>query len=277
MVKKNDAVVRPSVPPSVPSVVPAGASQEERGDDSRSGIQVIRRAVGVLRVLAEQGHNGLSLGAIATRVELPRSTVQRIVGALEDEGMVASAPAGGFCLGPTMSVLARGLDADPVEAFRSEMGRLLAELDESVVLTTLADGRVIVLETLSSPRPLRVVLPKVLEVDLFTSAPGKAMLAILAHAPREAQIAAAGSRPGLDRDAFDAELAQARRDGYAVEEDEPFEGISALAIAMEMGGKPYSIVVTLPTARFPAERAAIAVALLESARLLARRLSGASA
>jgi DNA-binding IclR family transcriptional regulator len=264
MVKKNEASV------------PAGVSHEERGDDSRSGIQVIRRAVGVLRVLAEQGHNGLSLGAIAARVELPRSTVQRIVGALEDEGMVAPAPAGGgFYLGPTMGVLARGLDTDPVEVFRGEMSRLLAELDESVVLTTLADGRVLVLETLSSPRPLRVVLPKVLEVDLFTSAPGKAMLAILADTAREAQIAAADG--DVDRAAFDAELAQARNDGYAIEEDQPFEGISALAIAVELGGKPYSIVVTLPTARFPAERAAIAAALLDSARVLARRITGASA
>lgn len=273
MVKKNAAVIPPADP--------ANASHDERGDDARSGIQVIRRAVGVLRVLAEQGHNGLSLGAIAARVALPRSTVQRIVGALEDEGMVAPAASGGFCLGPTMGVLARGLDADPVEAFRSEMNRLLAELDESVVLTTLADGRVIVLETLSSPRPLRVVLPKVLEVDLFTSAPGKAMLAILADSARDAQIAAAcacgGSNPGVDRAALDAELAQARRDGYAIEEDEPFDGISALAIALEMGGKPYSIVVTLPSARFASERAAIALALADSARLLARRISGASA
>jgi DNA-binding IclR family transcriptional regulator len=261
MVKKNEVT---------------GAAQEERGDDARSGIQVIRRAVGVLRVLAEQGHNGLSLGAIATRVELPRSTVQRIVGALEDEGMVAPAAAGGgFCLGPTMSVLARGLDADPVEAFRSEMNRLLAELDESVVLTTLANGRVLVLEAFSSPRPLRVVLPKVLEVDMFTSAPGKAMLAILADGPREAQIAAAPNV--VDRAVLDEELAQARRDGYAIEGDVPFEGISALAIALEMGGKPYSITVTLPTGRFAAERDAIAEALLESARSLARRISGASA
>lgn len=50
-----------------------------------------------------------------------------------------------------------------------------------------------------------------------------------------------------------------------------------MAIALEMGGKPYSLVVTVPTGRFDAERGAIATALLDSARLLARRISGGSA
>jgi DNA-binding IclR family transcriptional regulator len=69
-------------------------------------------------------------------------------------------------------------------------------------------------------------------------------------------------------------LEEARRAGYAIEEDEPYEGISALAIALPMGGKPYAITVALPSGRFAAERAVIAKALLASAAALARRLSG---
>jgi DNA-binding IclR family transcriptional regulator len=245
---------------------------EERAEDARSGIQVIRRAVTVLRMLAGRSEKGLSLGEIAAGVNLPRSTVQRIVGALEEEGMAAQATSGGFCLGPTVGVLARGMGADPVDAFHSEMTELHATLNESVILNTIADGRVLVLEVLSSTKPLRVVLPKVLEVDLLTSAPGKAVLAILPEEAREAAISAAG-RP-FDRATLLAQLEEARRAGYAVEEDEPYEGISALAIALPMGGKPYAITVALPSGRFAAERAVIAKALLASAATLARRLSG---
>ena len=54
-----------------------------------SNIQVISRAAGILRILA-QSSGGMSLGQIATRVNLPRSTVQRIVAALTAEGYVAS-------------------------------------------------------------------------------------------------------------------------------------------------------------------------------------------
>ena len=48
--------------------------------ESRSGIQVIARAAAVLREL-KGNTSGMSIGQIAERLELPRSTVQRIVGA----------------------------------------------------------------------------------------------------------------------------------------------------------------------------------------------------
>ena len=54
---------------------------------SKQGIQVISRAVKVLRAL-EGKPDGLSLSAIANEVDLPRSTVQRIVGALATEGFL---------------------------------------------------------------------------------------------------------------------------------------------------------------------------------------------
>ena len=48
---------------------------------TKKGIQVIARAAAVLRAL-ENEPAGLSLGKIAQRVDLSRSTVQRIVDAL---------------------------------------------------------------------------------------------------------------------------------------------------------------------------------------------------
>lgn len=48
----------------------------------KSPVQVIARAASILRALEDQP-TGLSLGQIAQRVQLARSTVQRIVAALE--------------------------------------------------------------------------------------------------------------------------------------------------------------------------------------------------
>ena len=71
------------------SVVKAKASKKS---DARGGIQVIARAANILRALEGEGE-GLSLGEIAARVDLPRSTVQRIVTALADEQLlIAAAP-----------------------------------------------------------------------------------------------------------------------------------------------------------------------------------------
>ena len=61
----------------------AGEAREERRED-KSQVQVIARAATILRALEEQPA-GLSLGQIAQRVDLARSTVQRIVAALAAE------------------------------------------------------------------------------------------------------------------------------------------------------------------------------------------------
>lgn len=63
-------------------------------EENGSGVQVIARAAAILRSLKNES-DGLSLGQIAERVGLPRSTVQRIVGALHAESLViAAAPIG---------------------------------------------------------------------------------------------------------------------------------------------------------------------------------------
>lgn len=50
-------------------------------------IQVISRAVNVLKSIGSKP-DGMSLGEIAKQIYLPRSTVQRIVAALEEEGFI---------------------------------------------------------------------------------------------------------------------------------------------------------------------------------------------
>lgn len=57
-----------------------------------------------MRVLGENPQ-GLSLAAIAQRVSLPRSTVQRIINALLEELLVESLGAGGgYRLGPALGI-----------------------------------------------------------------------------------------------------------------------------------------------------------------------------
>ena len=61
-------------------------------NDSASGRQVISRAA-ALRALAED-NSGQSLGQIAKKTDLPRTTVHRIVAALEAQQLAATTPAG---------------------------------------------------------------------------------------------------------------------------------------------------------------------------------------
>ena len=68
-----------------PPVFSASKTADRR--DEHVGVQVIARAASILRALADNPV-GLGLGPISRLVGLPRSTVQRIVAALEAEGFV---------------------------------------------------------------------------------------------------------------------------------------------------------------------------------------------
>ena len=65
-----------------------------RQASDKNQVQVIARAAHILRAL-EGEDAGLSLGQIAARVSLARSTVQRIVASLEAEKLlIAASPTG---------------------------------------------------------------------------------------------------------------------------------------------------------------------------------------
>ena len=78
-------------------------------------MQSIERAFAVLRALAR---GGMGVTEIAERTELPKSTVARLLDALDTEGAVTQREAGGpYTLGPAMATL--GASAGPAPGLRS--------------------------------------------------------------------------------------------------------------------------------------------------------------
>ncbi len=103
-------------------------------DDNRSGIQVIARAAAVLRALKDNPA-GMSLVQIAGQVALPRSTVQRIVGALQDERLViTTGTGGGIKPGPELSVFAQATRYNVVESCRLFLSELADDTRETADL-----------------------------------------------------------------------------------------------------------------------------------------------
>jgi DNA-binding IclR family transcriptional regulator len=107
----------------------------------RSGIQVIARAAAILRSL-EMEPDGLSLGEIAKRISLPRSTVQRIVAALGQERLLMSASLQARVkLGPALVMLGAAADVGTERIARPIMQELSDLADETVDLSILGGQR----------------------------------------------------------------------------------------------------------------------------------------
>src|SRR5271165_1026976 len=123
----------------------------------QSQVQVIARAAAILRALEDEAA-GLSLGQIAQRVNLARSTVQRIVAALAAEKfLIAASPNARVRLGPTILRLAASARADFVAAARPFLVRLSAELKETVDLAVVRGDHLVFVDQVIGPHRLRAV------------------------------------------------------------------------------------------------------------------------
>src|SRR3954447_15387416 len=130
---------------------------DQRVTSEKSQVQVIARAAAILRALEEETA-GLSLGQIAQRVGLARSTVQRIVAALLAEKLVmAASPNGRVRLGPTILRLAASVRTDFVSVARPFLTKLSNELHETVDLATVKKDHLVFIDQVIGPQRLRTV------------------------------------------------------------------------------------------------------------------------
>ncbi len=234
----------------------------------RGGIQAIARAASVLRALKNQ-RAGLSLAQIAARTGMPRSTVQRIAGALAAERLViAAGPEGGLRLGPELHALAEAGQVDMVEITRPYLDKLSAETGETVDLAMPGGGGLVFIGKIPGTQRLRAVSSVGDVFPMTTTANGKACLALMANAEVEAIAKAewksrGGRRRGIEK--FMAEIRAIRKSGVAYDEDEHTEGISAVGAAFHgADGGIYAVSVPAPTARFARSRAKLTGAILRA-------------
>jgi len=233
----------------------------------RNGIQVIARAAAILRVLKDH-RTGLSLGRIASEVNLPRSTVQRITGALATERLVISDPAGGgLRLGPELAALAEAANYNIVERCRLILSDITRETGETTDLAVLRGEGMIFIDQVPGLHRLRTVSSVGEVFPLTTTANGRACLALMPEPDAVALAKQEWQRTGISGNAerFTTLLATVRRYGLAYDTDEHSAGISAVGTAFQdWSGNYYAISVPVPSTRFPKVRETVEKALLRA-------------
>jgi DNA-binding IclR family transcriptional regulator len=250
--------------------------------NDKSQVQVIARAATILRALEDE-NAGLSLGQIAQRVNLARSTVQRIVSALETEKLViAATPNGRVRLGPTILRLAASVRSDFVSLARPFLERLSEELHETVDLSTVKKDHLVFIDQVIGSQRLRTVSAVGETFPLHCTANGKAYLAQLSEPAIEALIGRAyESRTPKTLKRFDLlleDLKVARRTGIAFDREEHTLGVCAVGVALhDPLGNAVAISVPVPTQRFPDRATLIAELLMATKRALEGRMNSAAA
>jgi DNA-binding IclR family transcriptional regulator len=253
----------------------------QAGND-KSQVQVIARAAAILRALEDES-SGLSLGQIAQRVNLARSTVQRIVAALAAEKLVISAsPVGRVRLGPAILRLAASVRSDFVSLARPFLVKLSHELRETVDLATVKNDHLIFVDQVIGSQRLRTVSAVGETFPLYCTANGKAYLAQLDDTAVEQLMGRSyeARTPNTFTRLKDllADLKKVRAAGVAFDREEHTLGISAAGVAMrDVLGNDVAISVPVPTPRFVDHQRLIADRLLATKQALNEYLTAAAA
>ena len=237
------------------AVAPA-APQRSKG---RHSVQVIARAANVLRAL-EGESDGLSLGQIAQRVGLARSTVQRIVEALSEEHfLIAASPTSGVRLGPALIRLAASAHVEFDQITRPLLAQLSQKVGETVDLSVLKGTVAVFTDQVQGVHRLRAVSAVGETFPLHCSANGKALLSVVDEQKLEKLLR--GPLPRLTANTIVQRtdlmkiIESVRRSGVAYDLEEHTEGICAVGTAfLDPIGRAVAISIPVPTTRFRNKR-----------------------
>lgn len=244
-------------------------------------MQAIDRAFTVLRAIASRP--GTSTLADVTRESgLPKSTVFRLVLALEDQGAVQNL-GGRYAIGPGLAALShKGAPVSALkEVARPHLVELAEQLQENVSLT-IADGdATLYIDTALAESSVMVQDWTGERLPYHASAGGLALMSVWAD-DAIARHAANGLQPytpdtAVSHDALVSKLAEVRATGVAWTRQEfshDVNGVGAVII-----GPDHTAVGALnaygPDYRFPGDRSpsTIAEAVVETARRIGDRLA----
>lgn len=225
------------------------------GDSTGQSVQVIARAASVLRAL-EGEKAGLSLAQIALRVDLARSTVQRIVDALRAEQfLIAATPSSGVRLGPALVRLGASASVDFDQITRPIMAKLSQKLGETVDLSVLKGFHAVFTDQISGAHRLRAVSGVGDTFPLHCTANGKALLSLLPEDALQRYLRNPLPRMTPSTIVKSGELRAAieacAKAGVAFDLEEHTEGICAVGTAfLDPLGRRMALSIPVPTTRF---------------------------
>lgn len=215
------------------------------------GVQIIARAAEVLRAL-EGCEQGLSLGQLAKQLGLRKSTVQRIVAALDQEKFVTAATTqAGVRLGPALIRIARSAKFGLAELAHSSLEELAQRTGETVNLAIMDGSKAVFVDHIEGSHRLRAVSAIGMSFPLHCSANGKAMLAALDETVRldlKRTIHFTRFTPNsiCTWKQLEAEIDKIRKIGVAFDIEEDTIGISAVGASIK-GPEGEIAAISLPT------------------------------
>ncbi|MEI8057649.1 MAG: IclR family transcriptional regulator [Actinomycetes bacterium] len=218
---------------------PSGVATSAAGSADRYTVGSVARALAVLELIASGPADGMSVSDIARALGTSKSTAFSLVRTLVTRGFLRDVdPGPRYQLG--MALVRLGDDASRALPLGRVCEPVLVELSRDTGLTTRAaisdGGYPIFIARIDSPGAVRFHTALGVRELPHTSSAGKAILAMMPGA----EVAAVVLEAGLPRRTrktlvtladLEADLELTRERGYAIDDEEDFEGVFCAAAA----------------------------------------------
>jgi DNA-binding IclR family transcriptional regulator len=245
-------------------------------------VQVLDRTVGILQVLAE-ARSSLGPAEIAEQLSLHKSTIHRLLAALERHGYIRKQPGNGrYGLGLKLFELGSravaGLNLR--ESAQPILEHLVIETGETAHLCVMEGGQMVSVAIAESRRTVRTPATVGRRSPLHCTAVGKAILAFLAEPAllavlKQHPLRKYTGRTLVTRAALVAELARIRTRGYAIDDEELEAGLRCVGAPVRnySGAVVASMSIAGPAFRLSRSRIPVlAEAVVEAADALSADL-----
>jgi DNA-binding IclR family transcriptional regulator len=240
----------------------------------RESLGTVARVVRLLQYLADVDDD-VSIKEMSERLNLPPSTVHRLLNLLADDGIVEHSA--------TRHLYRPGLELIRIASLLASKTRIadialpfmravVAACDEvcMLVLYLPTARQVMIVNSVDSSNPLRYQVERYIPHTLLWGATGRSTLAFLPPDVIDDVIAEdcpspATGRPLPPRETIVSELAEIRARGYALSQSEKIDGAVGLGapIFNADGSVLGALCITIPAVRFkPAAEASLATMLL---------------
>lgn len=207
----------------------------------------------------------VSLQGLVEETGVPKPTLHRMLQQLESAGLLfRQADGRHYGTGTRLRRLAENLLLNSTQhgARHAVLRNLVEEVGESCNVTALSGNEVVYLDRVETPEPLRFYLRPGSRVPVHCSASGKMILSqmgptqrrrLLAHAPLRSYT----QHTTTDLDLLEDELERARRDGFALDDEEFLPGLICVAVLVPAGGGRSNLCVALqaPVMRLTTDKA----------------------
>lgn len=254
---------------SIESSLPAAEDSHQK-----PRIQSAVRTVAILLAVADSP-NGLRAKEIMDKLGLSRQVTYHLIHTMHGTGIIRKNDSNKYVLGLAAVSIAEGFHRQlvPPEHLARRVRSIVAATGETAYASGWVDGEIVALATARGESPVGAAqVPQGYSGYAHARAAGKLLLAMVDSGVRESYLAthpleARTAKTITDPDDLMRELERIRSKGYALDNEEFYEGLQCLSVPVEGLGDRFVLGISVPKQRFKANFERYLTVLQNAARI----------